>query len=127
MTKLHHRVTKEHAKTRIDKLLADLNKENSLVSMFVDEDGNSDEFIEDLTDIEKQFLLLFENNMLSIEKAKEFAKKHGRMLGAFITEINEKANEYLDDILLEETEEMIEILNDYEGIRAIIRGEKVEN
>lgn len=105
----------------------DLNKENSLVSMFVDEDGNSDEFIEDLTDIEKQFLLLFENNMLSIEKAKEFAKKHGRMLGAFITEINEKANEYLDDILLEETEEMIEILNDYEGIRAIIRGEKVEN
>ncbi|GAB3793639.1 RluA family pseudouridine synthase [Virgibacillus kimchii] len=29
MTKLHHRVTKEHAKTRIDKLLADLNKENS--------------------------------------------------------------------------------------------------
>lgn len=104
------------------------NQDDDIVnSMFADEDVELAEFVKELTDIEKQFLLLFEESELSSEQVKEFAKNQGKMPGVLITEINEKANEYLDDILLEENEDSIEILEEFEEIVSIIRGEKVEN
>lgn len=101
--------------------------EQSLDTIFQETDGDYDEFVDLLTNIEKQFLLMFKENVLSIEKAKTFAKKHGKMLGVFITEMNEKANECLGDILLEENEDSIELIEDYSDLIDILRGVEVEN
>ncbi|MED1672249.1 TerB N-terminal domain-containing protein [Pallidibacillus thermolactis] len=104
-----------------------LDVETPLNSMFAEEEEGIDEFVNELTDVEKEFLLLFEENEISVEQAKDFAKKRGKMLGVLITEINEKGNEYLDDILLEENENSIKIIEEFEEIVATIRGEIVEN
>ncbi|WP_449354835.1 TerB N-terminal domain-containing protein [Virgibacillus natechei] len=111
----------------LDKTDNEPENEITLDSMFTNDDGNYDEFIEALTDSEMQFLLLFEDNFLSMEKAKEFTKKQGSMLGLFITEINEKADVYLEDIFLEENENTIEIVEDFEEIIGLVRGAEDEN
>lgn len=124
----------EFEKFNTDQTLSDSNRhesetiiEQSLDMIFQDTEGDDDDFIEALTNIERQFLLLFKDNVLSIDEAKTFAKEHGKMLGLFVTEINEKANEYLEDILLEENENSIEMIEDYSYLIDILRGVEVEN
>lgn len=110
-----------------DKQESDSQQPQMLNSLFSDTDEDLEDFVETLTNIEKEFLLLFENNVLSLENAKVFTKNQGVMLGLFITEINEKANKYIGDILLDEKEDAVEIIEDYEEIIPMIRGAENED
>lgn len=69
-----------------------------------------------LTEVEKEFLLLFTNLTISLDTANDFARENRMMLNFFVTGINEKANEYLNDVLLDINEETIEVIEDYEDI-----------
>lgn len=92
-----------------------------------DGDEDYEELLEALTENEKEFLGLFEDNKLDKQKANEFAKKQGMMVAVFLSELNEKADEYIGDILLEETPNMIEVIKDYEAITDMLRSERIEN
>ncbi|MGE6960528.1 TerB N-terminal domain-containing protein [Bacillus thuringiensis] len=83
--------------------------------------GNSDvegedEFIESLTDIEIEFLSRFENGQYRHEEAIQFLKQRGIMIGMFLNELNEKANEYLGDNFLENQGDEIVVYEEYEHI-----------
>ncbi|GIN92549.1 hypothetical protein J22TS1_36000 [Siminovitchia terrae] len=80
-----------------------------------------EEFVEALSDIEKDFLLQFEDGQFSQEEANQFVKKRGIMLGMFLSELNEKANEYLGDNLLENQEDTIVIYEEYENVLLAIK------
>ncbi|MBW8352064.1 TerB N-terminal domain-containing protein, partial [Bacillus sp. IITD106] len=80
-----------------------------------------EEFVEALLDIEKDFLLQFEDGQFSQEEANQFVKKRGIMLGMFLSELNEKANEYLGDNLLENQEDTIVIYEEYENVLLAIK------
>ena len=80
-----------------------------------------EEFVEALSDIEKDFLLQFEDGQFSQEEANQFVKKRGIMLGMFLSELNEKANEYLGDNLLENQEDTIVIYEEYENVLLTIK------
>lgn len=100
---------------------------NILDNVFNDEEVDHEEFIDSLIKAEKEFILLFNDGVLSREKAKKFLKQQGLMLGMFLTDINEKANKDLGDILFKETEESIIILEEFKNIVNVIRSERVEN
>ncbi len=74
------------------------------------------EFLEILTDIEKGFLNQFENGKYNQESANLFIKQKGLMLGMFISELNEKANEYIGDNLLESQGDDIVVYEEYEHV-----------
>ncbi|WP_233192537.1 TerB N-terminal domain-containing protein [Sporosarcina sp. P2] len=76
-------------------------------------DGEED-FIESLTVIEKEFLVQFDNGVYDQNAANSFLKQRGIMLGMFISEINEKANEYLGDNFLESQDGEIAVYEEYE-------------
>lgn len=88
--------------------------------------GNSDvegedEFIESLTDIEIEFLSRFENGQYRHEEAIQFLKQRGIMIGMFLNELNEKANEYLGDNFLENQGDEIVVYEEYEHIMEKIK------
>ncbi|MGZ9816197.1 TerB N-terminal domain-containing protein [Peribacillus simplex] len=74
------------------------------------------EFVESLSKIEMEFLSRFENNHINSNEAKLFVKQQGQMLGMFLTELNEKSNEYLGDNLLEEQGEILAIYEEFEEV-----------
>ncbi|KZE37798.1 hypothetical protein AV656_09725 [Bhargavaea cecembensis] len=75
-----------------------------------------EEFVQVLSDLEKDFLLQFKGGQFYQEEAYQFVKKNGIMLGMFLSELNEKANEYLGDNLLENQEDTIAVYEEYEDI-----------
>ncbi|MFX3674778.1 MAG: TerB N-terminal domain-containing protein [Paenisporosarcina sp.] len=76
-------------------------------------DGEED-FLESLTLIEKEFLVQFENGVYNQNAANSFLKQKGIMMGMFISEINEKANEYLGDNFLESQADEIAVYEEFE-------------
>ncbi|MGE6717708.1 TerB N-terminal domain-containing protein [Peribacillus frigoritolerans] len=79
------------------------------------------EFVESLSKIEMEFLSRFENNHINSNEAKLFVKQQGQMLGMFLTELNEKSNEYLGDNLLEEQGEILAIYEEFEEVIALTK------
>lgn len=79
------------------------------------------EFVESLSKIEMEFLSRFENNHINSNEAKLFVKQQGQMLGMFLTELNEKSNEYLGDNLLEEQGEILAIYEEFENVIALTK------
>ncbi|WP_375089153.1 TerB N-terminal domain-containing protein [Peribacillus sp. RS7] len=79
------------------------------------------EFVESLSKIEMEFLSRFENNHINCNEAKLFVKQQGQMLGMFLTELNEKSNEYLGDNLLEEQGEILAIYEEFEEVIALTK------
>lgn len=79
------------------------------------------EFVESLSKIEMEFLSRFENNHINSNEAKLFVKQQGQMLGMFLTELNEKSNEYLGDNLLEEQGEILAIYEEFEDVIALTK------
>ncbi len=75
-----------------------------------------EKFLETLTDIQKEFLALFEKRSLSEIIANSFVKKKGFMLGTFMSDLNEKAYEYIGDNLLEHLNGEIMVYEEYEQI-----------
>ncbi|MDR3595050.1 TerB N-terminal domain-containing protein [Clostridium sp.] len=86
--------------------------------MAVDED---EKFINSLKDSEIKFLAGFEELKRSIEESNLYFKQEGMMAGTFISNINEKANEYLEDNIIELNDEYYEIYEDYRDIINIIK------
>ncbi|MER2079693.1 TerB N-terminal domain-containing protein [Psychrobacillus psychrotolerans] len=84
-------------------------------------DGEED-FIESLTAIEKEFLVQFDNGVYNRTVANSFLKQKGIMLGVFISEINEKANEFLGDNFLESQDEEIAVYEEFEQCIITLKG-----
>jgi hypothetical protein len=80
-----------------------------------------EEFMLSLTKIEIEFLSQFKNDQITAIEAKEFVKQNGFMLGMFLSVINEKANEYLGDNLLEEQVSVISIFEEYEQVVSLAK------
>lgn len=90
-----------------------------------DSEDEFDDLVEELTSLEEEFLLLFKENQLSKPKANDFLKSRGLMLSVFLSELNEKADEFIDDVLVEENDDVIELIEDYEDILSQLRSERV--
>lgn len=84
-------------------------------------DEELDEFIEALSDVELEFLSQFENGKFSVDEAKHFVKQKGLMLGMFLSDLNEKSNEYLGDNVVEEQDEVIAIYEEYEQVISLAK------
>ncbi|MED4953926.1 TerB N-terminal domain-containing protein [Paenibacillus macerans] len=70
-------------------------------------------FAMNLTDYEREFLAMFTDEVESIDSCTTFAKKRGMMLNTLVNTINEKAVEYLGDVLLEEDGENYIVVVDF--------------
>lgn len=79
-------------------------------------DAKEDDFIETLTDMECKYLGSFEDLKKGVRESNAFIKSIGIMSGTFISSINEKANAYLDDNLIEIHGDYYVIYEDYENI-----------
>ncbi|WP_078592943.1 TerB N-terminal domain-containing protein [Evansella clarkii] len=93
-------------KPSTDENIADL-KSNSKLEIHYEDSENEEEvrdFVNQLTNQEAAFLLLFTQNSgrsIEQEKAQKFAKEQSLMLGVFLTELNEKAMEYLEENIVD--------------------------
>ncbi|MEH7251804.1 TerD family protein [Neobacillus niacini] len=90
------------------------------------EEKDHDAFFHTLSEVDKTFLLMFENGQIAVNAAKEYLKKHGLMLAFFVNTINEKANEHLDDNLLQIYNESIKVFEEFEPLVEKIK-ERVRN
>jgi len=70
-------------------------------------------FINSLGDIEKEFLLGFQEGRRLVLDAQQFIKSKGAMPGTFIDTLNEKAMEFLEENMLERDGEEYEIFEDF--------------
>jgi TM2 domain-containing membrane protein YozV len=91
-------------------------------SYFDNSDGDEKEFINSLSEAEKEFLSLFSNGQYSQVEATTFAKRNGKMLGLFLSEINEKANEHLGDNIVESEEDSIILYEEFADIALMLKG-----
>lgn len=76
-------------------------------TLFMEDDVEEEDYaglIDALSEQEKQFILLFSKSvdyMIDSVSAADFAKQSGEMIGVFLSELNQKANGYFGDILIE--------------------------
>jgi stress response protein SCP2 len=85
-----------------------------------------DSFFHSLSEVDKTFLLMFENGKIDVKSAKDYLKTHGLMLAFYVNTINEKANEHLDDNLLQIVNESIKVFEEFEPLFEKIK-ERVRN
>lgn len=92
-------------------------------NLFALEDGDveEEEFIDSLNEKEREFLLQFIDGVYNRQTANAFLKKRGAMLAVFISGINEKANEFLGDNLLEIQDDEIVVYEEFEKCIATIK------
>ena len=101
---------------------------NEFFSLFESDDhGDESVFVEMLTQLEKNFLLAFKNMQLTQSEANQFARKSGSMTGLIVSKINEKAQEYLGDNVIETVGDRMEIYVDYENILEMLKEQTDEN
>lgn len=84
-----------------------------------DEEG----YIKSLTKIEKNFLCEFENLKLDSRKVIEYSRQNKIMPSVLINNINEKSQQFLEDIFIELENNIYCIYEDYDGIVYKIREE----
>lgn len=103
-------------------------KNNDLNMLFSNEgleQSSIDDFLESLNEQQIQFLLIFKDTTdgkIEKETAVSFAKNHGFMLGVFVSNLNEKANEWLGDILIDTTEHHLEFYEDFTSVLTQLEG-----
>lgn len=86
-------------------------------TVFVPEkEEDTSSFVLSLSPLEKEFLCLYRNQRLTVEETKSFLKQKGMMFGTFLINLNEKAEEHLGDILLEEDEDELDITEEFSFI-----------
>ncbi|MDR6123488.1 stress response protein SCP2 [Bacillus sp. SLBN-46] len=90
------------------------------------EEIDQDSFFHSLSEVDKTFLLMFENGKVAVKSAKEYLKKNGLFLALFVNNINEKAIEHLDDNLLQLENESIKVFEEFEPLFEKIK-ERVRN
>lgn len=94
------------------------------MNFFVDKDlgeENLGEFVSSLNNIEIKLLALLENRQLSIRDAHSFLKQQGQLPGMVLSTINEKANEFLGDILLNEMNGYIHVFEDFRQVTLLAK------
>ncbi|UJW57968.1 TerB N-terminal domain-containing protein [Bacillus sp. A116_S68] len=96
--------------------------DTTLGSIFENTDGDEEGFIDSLSDKEKEFLSLFDEGQYSQDDAALFAKKNGKMLGLFLSELNEKANEHLGDNIVESEGDVIILYDEFTDIVQMMKG-----
>lgn len=98
--------------------------EKILTDVIVNDNNEADfeAFIQSLNDVESSFLLMIEDGVIPLEKAKRFLKEQGLMIALFINTINEKAYKFLDDNLLVLKEETVEIYDEFEPLVLKMKG-----
>jgi hypothetical protein len=105
-------------------------KSNKNISDFLSPSASEeeDEFINSLTDVEYKYIATFNELKKSVKESNVYFKSNGVMGGTFISSINEKANEYLDDNIITMNGDNYEIYEEYEDIIIRIKkGETHEN
>lgn len=78
------------------------------------------DFAEELTDLEKAFLREFQHGELLQKTAAAFLKSKGKMLGSALSQINEKAQEHLEDNLIETEGDTLIILEEFLAIGGLL-------
>nr|WP_231956266.1 TerB N-terminal domain-containing protein [Aneurinibacillus soli] len=96
-------------------------EENSFIlplSVFDTDEEDGEGFLEELSEIEIEFLQGFKHLRRNAQEATRFLKGKGIMLGMFLDALNEKADEYLGDNLIEQDGDELEITEEYTYILA---------
>lgn len=89
---------------------------NTLERLFSDDessDSEAIEFLNALSTTEKQFLIYLKKINFSIKEATLYAKTNGIMFGTLLIDINDKSEEKLDDVFIEENEEVLEVNEEF--------------
>lgn len=97
------------------------NQLDGLLGGFSGDNEGLDEFMLSLSKVEVEFLSQFDDDHITANIAKQFVKQNGFMLGMFLSVINEKANEYLGDNLVEEQVNIISIYDEYEKVVSLAK------
>src|SRR5699024_7039214 len=112
----------------------EMDVENKLTTMFVsNEIGEKEykEFISILNDQEREFIKLFISDsdyFIDNKLASEFTKQYDLMLGVFLSNLNRKADEYLEDVLIESDNDTLIFNEDFTAILDMLEdGVSVEN
>lgn len=102
-------------------------KKKSFSADLIEVGEDYDGLVEALSSSQQEFLSLIKDGEIRKAKASEFAKQDGKMLGVFLSEINEIAMEHIDDTLLEEEDDKVIIIEDYEEVIDMVRSVLIEN
>ncbi|MDP9740674.1 UNVERIFIED_ORG: TM2 domain-containing membrane protein YozV [Bacillus sp. B2I3] len=124
ITTVHEESTQKHETEKIGGVSDENPASFQIDNMFNSFEAGQDEmneFVESLSKIEMELLSRFENNHINSNEAKLFVKQQGQMFGMFLTELNEKSNEYLGDNLLEEQGEILAIYEEFEEVIALTK------
>ncbi|MRX71951.1 hypothetical protein GJU40_07160 [Bacillus lacus] len=96
-------------------------EKDGLYKFFTTSGDDADEeqvenFLGELTDIEREFIQHFTDMEWTKAEATQFLKSKGQMLGVLLSSINEKAQESLEDNFLEEDGDTILIFEEFESV-----------
>lgn len=99
--------------------------ENFLFSLGGDvEEEEMEIFVSELSNLEADFLRLFKDDLsCPKEDATQFLKAKGSILGVVMSQLNEKAQEYLEDNLLEEDGDSLSIYEEFKTVLNIVKGQ----
>lgn len=87
---------------------------NNLIPVTVDEDFEP--FVAELTKLECDFLLGFEDLVWVKQEGMKYLKTRGVMMGFFISTLNEKALDYLGDNLIEQQGDVLRFNEDFKQV-----------
>lgn len=95
---------------------------DSIDSYFENIDSDEEGFIHALSSIEKEFLTSLDNGECSYEQASAILRQKGKMIGTFLNELNEKANEHLGDNIIEVEQDKIILYEEFTSVTENLRG-----
>lgn len=113
-----------------EKPMEDTKITTGLDNFFIGFSGEIDEediysFASELNDVEIKFLQLFNDDLsCSKESATQFLKTKGSNLGVLLSQLNEKAQEHLEENLLEDGEDTLHIFEEFESVLTIVKGNR---
>lgn len=113
----------EQSKANVSNVSNDKTNMSSIFNVFTKiQDSFDYEELEELSDLEKEFILLFEEDVKEIDFYSQFLRSRGIILGSFVLTINEKFEEAFDDVLFELEDNEIEFNNLFDTIFSYLKG-----
>lgn len=114
--------TREEVKIKDNNIQSKVDTHSNFEKLLsIEENEDEEEFINSLNDSEIRFLASFENLKKNVTEANNYFREQGMMAGTFINNINEKANNYLEDTIIELNNDNYEIYEDFEDIVKLIK------